>query len=157
MSSPRWSDVQDAWEPDGALRDVYVHGTSEAEWQSVVDAIRSEEWPSSYSEDGEQLPMPHSVGEIFDRSSRAAVLWAITPGSGIQINCHFFTSDEIEFDLAPTEIVGQTELDVVVGFVRLIGRASGKPASVCYENWPDEPFMVYEPTTDLVAVFGVSL
>src|SRR5213080_4732986 len=40
MSSPRWSDVQDAWEPDGALRDVYVHGTSEAEWQSVVDAIR---------------------------------------------------------------------------------------------------------------------
>ena len=110
-----------------------------------------------YSEDGEQLPMPHSVGEIFDRSSPGRVLWAITPGSGIQINCHFFTSDEIQFDLAPTEIVGQTQLDGVVAFVRSIGRASEKPASVCYENWPDEPFMVYEPTNDLVAVFGVSL
>jgi len=157
MRSPRWSDVQNAWEPDGVLRDVYVHGTSEADWQTVVDVIRSEEWLASYSEDGEEYPMPNSIDQIFDRRSRVATLWAITPASGIQINCHFFTSEDIEFDLAPTEIVGQTVLDVVAGFVRLIGRASGKPASVCYENWPHEPFMVYDPTTDRMTVFGVSL
>jgi hypothetical protein len=118
----------------------------------VIDVVRSQEWSSSYSEDGEQRPMPNSLDEIFARRSRVAVLWAITPASGIRINCHFFTSEEIEFDLAPTEIVGQTELDVVVEFVRLIGRASGKRASVCYENSPDKPFMIDDPVTDLVTI-----
>ena len=157
MTSPRWSDVQKEWEPDGGLRDVYVHGTTEADWQGVVDAICSEDWAWSYSEDGERHPMPDSVGEIFNRRGTVATLWAIMPVSGIQINCHFFGSEEIEFDLAPTDVVGQTELDVVVQFALLIGRASGKPASVCYESWPDAPFMVYDPATDLVTVFRVSL
>jgi hypothetical protein len=156
MSSPRWSDVEKDWEPDGALRDIYVQGTSEADWQRVVNAVRAKELPWSYSEDGEHCPMPDSVDEIFNRRSHVAILWAITPVSGIQINCHFFTSEEIEFDLTPTEIVGQPELDVVVEFVRLVGRASEKLASVCYENWPDEPFMLYDPTADLVTLLGVS-
>jgi hypothetical protein len=44
--------------------------------------------------------------------------------------------------------VGQKELDVVVAFLRAIARACGKPASLCYESLPENPFLVYDPTTD---------
>ncbi len=81
--------------------------------------------------------MPDSVGEIFNRRGTVATLWAIMPVSGIQINCHFFGSEEIEFDLAPTDVVGQTELDVVVQFALLIGRASvGSPRACVMRAGP---------------------
>jgi hypothetical protein len=142
--------VQTDWEPDGALRDIYVQATSEEDWQRVVDVIRSRSWPSEYTEDGDSVEMPALVGEIFRHTGRAAVLWQIHPTSAINVNCHFFTTEEIEFDLAPREIVGQAELDVVCEFVRTIGQVTDKPVVVCWENMPDAPTMVYEPATDSV-------
>jgi hypothetical protein len=148
MAWPRWGDLQKEWEPDGWLRHVYIHGTSERDWQAVVDAVRSQEWRLGYSEGGEPSAMPGSVGEIF--AKQAAVYWVIWPGSGITIDCYFFAADEIEFSLTPSEIVSPTELAVVVGFMRLIGRASGKPVGVSNEGEPGASFMVYDPATDLV-------
>jgi hypothetical protein len=129
-----------------------MDSTQEADWQHVVDLIRSR-WPSSYSEDGERAPMPKSVGEIFRQHETAAVLWAITPSSGIVINCHFFTTEEIEFDLDPKEILGQPQLDAVADFVEAIAHATEKLAIVCYENSPETAFMWFDPAAD---TFGVS-
>jgi hypothetical protein len=142
--------VQEDWEPDGALRDVYVHGVTETDWQRVVDLIRTRECATAYTEDGNPVAMPRSVGEIFEHGTRAAILWQVEPTGGIRVNCHFFDPAEIEFDLDPREVVGQAALDVVCGFVRLIGCDVQKAVVISWENSPGAPIMSYDPATDAI-------
>jgi hypothetical protein len=75
------------------------------------------------AEDDNPTPLPTKVGEILERTSRLSALWRIWPMEEVAIHCHFFGPDEIEFDVSPREVVGQTQLDGVCGFVRAIGRA----------------------------------
>ena len=150
MTCPEWSEVQEDWEPDGSLRDVYVRDVNETDWQRVVDLIRTREWATSYTEDGNPVAMPNPVGEIFARGKRAAILWQIEPAGGIRVNCHFFDPAEIEFDLDPREVVGQAALDVLCGFVRLVGSVLQKAVVVSEENSPDAAIMSYDPATDAI-------
>jgi hypothetical protein len=36
----RWNTCRRDFEPDGALRDIYVHGTSIEGWRAVFDMLR---------------------------------------------------------------------------------------------------------------------
>lgn len=146
MTYPEWS--AEDWEPDGSLRDVYVHDTDEADWQRVVDLVTSRDWAMSYAEDGSLIAMPVSVGEIFEHSTQRAILWQIEPAGGIRVNCHFFHPAEIEFDLDPSEVVDQAALHVVCDFVRLIGDVVQKPVVISDENAPDAVILSYDPATD---------
>jgi hypothetical protein len=47
---------------------------------------------------------------------------------GIATDCYSFRPDEIEFDLSPREVVGQTQLDAVCEFVRTIGKTLNSPS-----------------------------
>jgi hypothetical protein len=55
-----WDDVRNFFDPDlmGALPDVRVPNTSVADWQAVLDLVRSRGWAYAYSEGGapERLP-----------------------------------------------------------------------------------------------------
>jgi hypothetical protein len=130
------------------LRDAYVFGTTEDDWQRVLAALRSRRWPLAYTEDGEPTDIPSDVREIFNRGKARAVTWQIKPSREIRVNCHFFTPDEIEFDFDPREILGQVQLDTVCEFVQMVGRAVQKAVVVCWENTPEAAIMRYEPATD---------
>lgn len=56
--------------------------------------------------------------------------------SGIQLNCHFFTVVEIEFDLDPRKIVDPGKLDSVFDFMRGMANAVGKDVVLTLENHP---------------------
>jgi hypothetical protein len=49
-----WDDVRNFFDPDlmGALPDVRVPNTSVADWQAVLDLVRSRGWAYAYSEGG---------------------------------------------------------------------------------------------------------
>jgi hypothetical protein len=154
LNSPQWNEVRTAWEVDGTWRDIYIHSTQEADWQRVLDLIRSR-WSFAYSEGGERVQMPKFVDEIFGETpSENASFLTINPANGIRINCHFFTPEEIEFDLDPREVQDQSTLDVVADFVQAIAHITDKLAIVCYENMPDTRFMWFDPST---GSFGVSV
>jgi hypothetical protein len=158
VSDLRWSEVREDWE-DGSnvLRDIYVLSTTEDDWQRVLDLVRASGWPSSYTEGDNPAPLPTKVGEIFERTSGLSVLLRIWPTEGVAIHCHFFVPDEIEFDVSPREVTGQTQLDAVCGFVRAIGKALDKPVLVTWESTPSEPIMRYQPGTDAIdRVLGTS-
>ena len=53
---------------------------------------------------------------------------------GVLANCHFFTPEEIEFDIDPREVVGQTELDGLFGFMSCLAEAVGQDVILCPEN-----------------------
>ena len=53
---------------------------------------------------------------------------------GVLANCHFFTPDEIEFDIDPREVVGQPQLDGVFEFMRSLAQSVGRDAILCPEG-----------------------
>jgi hypothetical protein len=152
VSDLNWLEVCDDWKVDGGLRDVHVFSASEADWQRLLDVVSRQGWASSYSEDGEPVPMPAEVGRIFEHMKTRSVLWEIRPTSEIKINCFFFSPDEIDFDIDPREIVGQSQLDAVCEFVRVVGKALDKPVAVTWEGESarEAAFMRYEPETDAI-------
>jgi hypothetical protein len=141
-----WSGVAAAFEPDGALRDVYVHGATLADWQAVLDHVRTHYPPLDFSVGGDPAALPAAVAEIFPLWERAAPLLYFHVG-GIGVACHFFTPDEVEFDLRPEEVTEQARLDALVDFVRGVGDATGKPVAVTIENWPEALILRYDPAT----------
>lgn len=62
--------------------------------------------------------------------------------------CHFFTPDEIEFDIDPRAIDSQAQCERLVDFIRALGQAVGKAVLLTPENAPEYPYLRYDPLTD---------
>jgi hypothetical protein len=159
VSCPRLDEVRPYWADDpGSLLDAYVSAATLDDWQLAVATILSLGWPSDYFEDGEPIPMPPDVRQIFFRRSDVGSTWQIRPAEQLRINCHFFASDEIEFDFDPREIRTQEHLDFVCSFISVVGRALRKSFAVGIEGHPPDrvaAMMAYDPTRDeVVALRG---
>jgi len=55
----------------------------------------------------------------------------------VQANCHFFTVEEIEFDIDTREVKGQQELNALLEFMRCLAHATDKEAVLTAENMPE--------------------
>jgi len=142
-----WHQVATDFEPDGLLRDIYVLQTTKADWQRVWEAILRFEPPSLFSIDGVPAEKPMCVEEVFKVRCRATPLLSLTLES-LVLNCHFFDEGEIEFDLDPTDVKGQDQLDVLTGFIHHLGRLTRKAVILTFENTTDQPILRYTPDDD---------
>lgn len=138
-----WDRCRKDFEPDGALRDIYVHGTTIAQWRAVFDVLRAN-CALEYSVDGSLQPVPATVEAVFSLRGTASASLHFRVG-GILVACHFFTTEEIEFDVSPREINSQATLDELLGFMRLIGDLLDRPVVMSHENDALHPFLTYEP------------
>jgi hypothetical protein len=150
VSQVRWSDVSDEFEVDGSLKDVYVLDATEADWQKVVDLVRSRGWGYEYSEDGRPLPVPGSVAQIFKNRLLRAVRLAFWPVDGLRVHAHFFDAEQVELDLDPSQVQGQAALDHVCALLRAIGRTLTREVVLTWENSPEAVLLAYRPDGDRV-------
>ncbi|MGK5441112.1 hypothetical protein ACSNN7_04660 [Micromonospora sp. URMC 105] len=149
MRELTWDDVAEWFEPDGSLLDAYVLDANEDDWQRVIDLVRSQGWRFDLTAEGQPLPLPQQVTDIFARRrSEAAVTMHIWPAPHVMVNTHFFSEDEVEFDFDRTELQGQHQLDILCSFMRSLGRQLGKPVRLTPENSPQHPLIIYSPTDD---------
>jgi hypothetical protein len=155
MVAPSLELLQEIWAgDDGALFDIFVTDTTLEDWQAVVDAVSATTWPMTYEVDGVPTEMPPAVEEIFAHAQKATILWSVTAAPGVALNCHFFCSDEIEFDFQPREIVSDERLAALLGFITHVGRALGRLVGVTVEG-DDDPrpakgHLYYEPHSDAI-------
>ncbi|WP_432941034.1 hypothetical protein ACQPXM_32785 [Kribbella sp. CA-253562] len=140
-------------EDDDALLDIYVFGTTWQDWDKAIAAVRSQGWPVGFNSTGR--PLPPDVREIFALTDELSVSLSIHPVAALRIPTHFFAEDEIEFDLSPTDVRGQVELDALCTFLRVVARAVDKPIVLTPESLPAQHLLAYDPATDAFAV-GVS-
>ena len=137
-----WQIVKDDFRSDGALRDIYVTPATLDDWRAVYSVIRSR--PDVHFEvDGLALPPPVTVDEIF-AARMSHNPWLRFSLGQIQIVFHFFSEDEIECDFCPHEVDSQERLDMLLGFVEEIGRATGKRVLITPENCTQHPIISYE-------------
>ncbi|MEZ5436728.1 MAG: hypothetical protein R3F12_00015 [Lysobacteraceae bacterium] len=91
-----------------------------------------------YSFDGNEALLP-TAAEIFENRTGSHLL--VFDVDGVAVNCHFFTSDEIELDIDPREISSEAQHVSVLEFVSDLVAAVRKDATITPENSPDDPFL----------------
>ena len=68
----------------------------------------------------------------------------------IQLACHFFSAVEIEFDFDPRQVSGETEIEQLDRFMRLLGDATGKQVILTQENDQEAIIARYSPDLETV-------
>jgi hypothetical protein len=96
MSSLAWKAVQSEFLFDGSWRDIYVLGTDMAGWQQMLDGLRSANYDLRYFRGNNPTEVPARAEDAFDREYRPLLSVQFC---GMLANCHFFSSEEIEFDI----------------------------------------------------------
>ena len=133
-ANPLWTACRDDFAPDGSLRDVYVEHTVLADWERLLGWLRSTSFALSFSHDGNSMPLPSTVHEVFALSRSASSILTIQAGP-LAINCHFFAEDEIEMDIDPTQLTDEHSFAHLLGFVRGLGNALQHDVIVTHENF----------------------
>jgi hypothetical protein len=151
VNCPRWEDVRDVWEDDGALIEVSNSSMTKEDWQRVLALLHTPSWQLSWGWE-EDKPLPSTPEDVIDVGfSRLC----IAPGEGVDVYCYCHWTPEaetvypnvFECDFWKNQIVGQAQLDTFCAFVQAFGRAVGKPLLVADEGLV-HPIMRYEPATD---------
>ncbi len=66
----------------------------------------------------------------------------------LSINCHFFTTEEIEFDIDPREITGESDFQALTEFMRFVGLKLSRRVALTPEGGPDEMLLEYDPISE---------
>jgi hypothetical protein len=130
-----WSEVQDWFTPDGSLLDAYIFDTTLADWQRLLDGIRSIGWWHQYSENGTPTRLPPAA-DLFPDGHLVARLLRVRPSPDLLINVHPFTIDQIEFDI-----------DLLCQTIRAVGRILNKPVILTPESSPSRPLARFDVGT----------
>jgi hypothetical protein len=149
-----WDDVREWFDPEenGVLPDVCVPDATVADWQRVVDLVRSRGWAYEYSEDSEVRRVPDRAEDMLGRMPEAMVMLKVWPAPGVLAIFRFWSAEQVDFDVDLRELQGQERLDVLVGFMRAIGRRLAKPVLLSPEGFETQPVIGYQVDVDRVVV-----
>ena len=131
-----WNQVCGEFYCDGSWRDIYVLDTRIEHWQQALDALRRAYPQLAYTRAGMDSLLPTDATEAFPDPGFADCFLKIDLG-GPTLNCHFFTDEEIEFDLNPREVENQQDFEKVIQFMRLLANATQRDTIVTPENQND--------------------
>jgi hypothetical protein len=128
-----WTQIAADFVWDGSLRDIYVLGTTEADWDNILARLRRFEPPPVFTVDNVVQAMPMQMAAVFSLRDKQQPMLTVMAGQAV-LNCHFFGADNIEFDCDPRDITGPPQAEMLAGFMRLLGQATRKSVILCHEN-----------------------
>lgn len=135
-----WSAQQRDFKRDGTLRDIYIHETTLADWSSVVRLLVAEHG-AQLARGGLAMPAPADLGDVFTSEIR----WWLGFSIGrIEVDCHFFTPDEIELSFDPDSVT-EPGLPGLLGLLVDLGEITRKAVILTYENLIQTVFFSYQP------------
>jgi len=145
----KWSLFEREFYRDGSLRDIYVLDATPQDW---VEAARflATAYSLRFSGGWNGATFPSDVLTLFPKTETDLLSLLSIDVCGMHVNCHFFVDDEIEFDVAPEEVISGDRLDAVFGFMKGLATAVGKDAVLTPENMRDIVIFRARPGSDLV-------
>lgn len=127
---------------DGSLRDIYVLDVDLGDWQMFYEWIYLSSWEIKLYKDGlETVNEIKNVDKLFKDKEFHSILFSIDIEGAALINCHFFSKDEMEFDVNPKEIKGLHEANAVLEFMSKLSSILGKEIFLTEENIPEHPLI----------------
>jgi hypothetical protein len=139
--------LREQLQPDGSLRDIYVHDADEQLWQRFLVALPRSPYRWRFKHGKRSIPEP--LGH-FDEAAKLRetdpVLLQIDLSPTLTLNCHFFTAEEIELDLAPPELQSDDAVGMLIDFMKWLACAVIRPVVLTHENQPAEIILRVEHT-----------
>lgn len=140
MHIPSLDQVADLWEQDGSLRDVYFLDTTIQDWQTFLNLNISKNF--RYTFDGNKAEISSAI-DLLNNCDGSHTLSIET--AGVEINCHFFCTEEIELDIDPRQVKGEREHIAVLEYIAQLAMALHKTAYMTPENSQSEPIFTFDP------------
>jgi hypothetical protein len=134
------------FEADGSLRDIYVLDASLEDWRPVLGLLEQGPYEARLVRTGSQgmaQPLPRDPGSLFTGEQQYLLRFTV---GGVQLACHFFTPDEVEFDFLPNG-VSEASVRELLRFMARVGDLTGKRVVMTPENVREHPIYAYDPAT----------
>ncbi len=128
-----WNDLKWIFEPDGSLIDIYVQEISLSDWGKLIDLLNSKYLT--------QIDKEHAIAYLADDSGEMEGVSATLYLNKVQVNCHFFLPEQIEFDIDPKEINSIEDFQYVVAFMEDISVTLDNQVTLTGESSPEFPLV----------------
>ena len=115
---------------EGALLKIWVLGTSQNDWQLVLNYF-SVNYLAVYSEDGDNTPMPSAEAIFETRQDVSKTLEVML--SGFTVNCHFFEAGRIEMNILPEDVDTPEKIEAFFNLTTSIAALLNKEVYVAPE------------------------
>jgi hypothetical protein len=121
-----WEEIKWIFEPDGTLRDIYVENVDIEDWKILIDYLNANHivkyGPSNDNQIINKIDKDYLIQLLTDVTGKLELKTVAIIIDDIIINTHFFTVDEIEFDIEPEEINSVEDYEKVLSFMNEISR-----------------------------------
>ena len=142
-----WEDIKWIFEPDGALRDIYVQEVSIDEWKIVIKLL-NENYKVKYG-DTNQISEQYTIDYLIDQTGKIESKSAAIYLNDIRLNCHFFLEDQIEFDIDPKEVNTIKDFELIEIFMLEISKSTDKQITLTGENNPKFPLIKIDSNREI--------
>lgn len=140
-----WEEIKWIFEPDGTLRDIYVENVNIEDWKILIDYLNASHilkyGPSNENKIVNKADKDYLIKLLTDETGEMELKTVSVIIENIIINTHFFTIDEIEFDIEPREINSETDYEKLLSFMNEISKLLNKPLILTGENQIDFPLI----------------
>jgi len=147
-------DLPEAFELDGSFRDLYVLDTTVDDWKALFNLLRSRRaFSHQLFINGEPAAIPQNPDPGFPDSpslQSGNVGWSLSIDlDGLQLAAHFFSPEQIEFNLDPKQLNAETFVELL-NFMASLGRALKREVLLTPENREHAPIAKYDPRQDSI-------
>jgi hypothetical protein len=139
-----WDNINWIFKPDGSLRDLYIQETSLNDWEKVIDILNSEYDLSYFSEN--KINKKEVFEYLQDETGEIECKAVSININNVYINCHFFSIEQIEFDIDPREVNSVLEVDIILSFMTTLSSKLKKEIILTGES--DENFPLIKINVD---------
>ena len=133
----KWSDIQWVFEPDGSLINIYVQDISLREWEKLIDHLNTY-FNLTYS-DQDKIVKKYVLEYLQDTSGELESKSLTIHLGQIKLNCYFFLSEQIEFDIDPKEVNSLSDFELIEKFMTSISDTLQEQITLTAENNPEFP------------------
>ncbi|WP_428390000.1 hypothetical protein [Mucisphaera sp.] len=136
--------LEEDFEPDGALRDIYAFETDLALWQKTVNDLLVSNWPTELLHDGKPATTSQAVHSI--KTDTVSSLLRLDVAS-LKIISHFFCDDEIDFDVDDREL-NRGNLIHLCHFTAFLGKSIHRNIYLTHQLNPKDGILAYSIDDD---------
>lgn len=139
-----WETFKAEFYRDGSLRDILVSGTNLKDWNRMAEHIAGK-YRFRFSGGWSNSVFPDNLAALFPAGPDSSLTLLSIDVSGVVLNCHFFTEEEIELDLNPADIDQPSKLQDLFDFMSDIARVLNKDVVMTPEGMPEIPIFRVSP------------
>ena len=134
-----WENINWIFESDGSLRDIYIQNTSIEDWAKLIDLLNSDYKVTYFLEN--KINKKEVFKYFEDETGHAESSTISINVENIKISCHYFFVEQIEFDIAPSQIKTKSDFEKILSFMTKISLTLGKQVTLTGENQANYPFI----------------